>query len=396
MKCGYKSPTKLSPSKSRHNSSPTKQHDCSPTKHEQEPCKEYGSPQKPDCLETNIEHLSPTRVDSSKQDRPVNNKENLLSRLEAAEVNDVDCSPLQDSGYASILHNDSQSQDEEDEFSSSCLPSFETPKQLSLQSEKPASVFTSMLPALRFEEAVCSTLKKSCKRSPRFDWDAIEEVASREAYGLDKLIGKKMGLERLDILGELFKRDFKHLLSKILKHLSAIDLINVICVSSTWRKILQRDSWAYSIYHKCHKEICEKEARKEEHTATRDSSLFRVPLASVQKVASAACCISKKKCYKKNSSAPHSRHTEFNEVGKTLNNDQSLKICRDCGSPAKYDSYLHRAICTRASCQLDFCTLCNCEYHFSKDCMISVTRNHKYLSQPLPGSKKSKQNLRRL
>lgn len=218
MKCGLKTPTKLSPSKSKHGSSPTK--------HEQAPCKEYGSPQKLDCLETNMDQLSPTKVDSFKQDRPVNNKENLLRRLEAAEVNNIDCSPLQDSGYASILHNDSQSQDEEDEFSTSRLPLFETPKQLVSQSDKPASVcLKSMLPALRFEQAMCSTLKKSSKGSPRFDWDAIEEVVSSEAYGLDKLIGKKMGLERMDILGELFKRDFKHLLCNILSHLSAMDLI---------------------------------------------------------------------------------------------------------------------------------------------------------------------------
>ncbi|XP_018415828.1 PREDICTED: F-box only protein 5 [Nanorana parkeri] len=389
MKCGYKSPTKLSPTKSKH--------ECSPTKHEQHPCKEYGSPQKRDCLETNIDHVSPTKVDNLKQDRPVSNKENLLRRLEEAEVGDLDCSPLQDSGYASILHNDSQSQDEEDEFSTSCLPSYETPKQLVSKSEKPVSVCsTSMLPMLRFEEAICSTLKKSCKRSPRVDWATVEEIASSGAFGLDKVIGKKMGLERVDILGELFKRDFKHLLSKILRHLSAIDLINVISVSSTWRKILQRDSWAYSVYQKCQKEICEKEARKAEHAATRESSLFRIPLASVQKVASAACCVSKKKSNKKKPAASHSRLAEFNEIGKTLNNDQSLKVCRDCGSPAKHNPYLNRAICTRESCQLDFCTLCNCEYHFSKACITSVTLSHKYFSQPLPGSKKSKQNLRRL
>ncbi|XP_072265395.1 F-box only protein 5 [Pyxicephalus adspersus] len=384
MKCGYKSPTKLSPAKCKH--------EPSPTKHEQEPSKEYGSPQKVDCLETTMDQLSPTKLDSFKQGRPVNNKENLLRRLQAAEMNDVDCSSSQDSGYASMLHDDSQNLDEEDDFSTSCLPTFETPRH---PVEKSLSICSSnLLPVLKFEEAVCSTLKKNCKRSPRVDWDTIEEVASSGAFNLDKLIGKKMGLERLDILGEFFKRDFKHLLSKILRHLSAIDLINVVSVSSTWKKILQRDTWAYSVYQKFQKEISEKEARTED-TVTRDS-LFRLPLAPVQKVASAACCVSKKKSNKKKPTALHSRHTEFSEVGKTLNNDQSLKVCRDCGSPAKFDSYLHRAICTRESCQLDFCTLCSCEYHFSKDCMTSVTRNHKYLSQPLPGSKKSKQNLRRL
>ncbi|XP_063773920.1 peptide chain release factor 1-like, mitochondrial isoform X2 [Pseudophryne corroboree] len=379
-----KSPSKLKP-------------DDSPDKRGHEPCKVYESPQKPNYLETSVENVSPTKVDIVREDRPLYNKENLLRRLEAVETN-VDCSPLHDSGYSSILHSDSQCQDDDD--FSSCSPSiplFETPKQ-TLLDEKPVPVScTSSLPVLRFEEVVCSTLKKSSKRCPKVDWDTVEEVVSHGAFGLDKLIGKKMGLEKLDILGELFQRDFKHLLSKILRHLSAIDLINVISVSTTWRKILQRDNCAYSVYKQCHKEICEKEARKSEFAATRDSSLFRLPLAPVQKVASALFSVSKKKSNKKNKQAiPCSRLSEFNEVGKTLINDQSLKVCRDCGSPSKYDSLLHRAICTRESCQLDFCTLCNCEFHFSKDCVNIRSRNHRYLSDTLPGSKKSKQNLRRL
>lgn len=390
MKCGFKTPTKLSPSKLKPEASPTKQ-EC-------EPCKGQELSPKAGHSVTSVETLSPSRVDVI-QDRPVNNKENLLRRLSAVETNVLECSPLQDSGYSSVLLSDSQSQDEEDFGTSvTSIPLFETPRQHLLQEKvPPVHPRTRSLPVLRFEEVVCSTLKKSHKRNPKVDWDTIEEVVSREAFGLDKLIGKKMGLERMDILGELFQKDFKHLLSKILRYLSATDLINVISVSTTWRKILQRDSWAYSIYKRCQKEICEKEARKTELTATRDSSLFRIPLSTVQKVASAACCVSKKKSNKKNKpSSSYSRYSEFNEVGKTLNNDQSLKVCRDCGSPAKYDSYQHRAICTRESCLLDFCTLCNCKYHFSKDCMTSKSQSHRYLLEPLSGSKKSKQNLRRL
>ncbi|XP_075056813.1 F-box only protein 5 [Mixophyes fleayi] len=392
MLCGhksYQSPKKLSPSKLK----PV----ASPTKHDYEPCKGCESPLKPEYLENGVGHFSPIQVDTIK-DKPVYNKENLLHRLGEVETN-VDCSPLQDSGYSSILHNDSQYQDN-DEFSPSTpsIQLFETPKQQTSQNEKIIPVLcTNSLPVLRFEEAVCSTLKKISKRSPKVNWDTVEEVASRGTFGLDKLIGKKMGLEKLDILGELFQRDFKHLLSKILRHLRAIDLINVISVSTTWRKILQRDNFAYSVYRQCHKEICEKEAKKSEYTATRDSSLFRLPLASVQKAASAVCCISKKKSNKKNKQAIfHSRFSEFNEVGKTLINNQSLKVCRDCGSPAKYDTLQHRAICTRESCQLDFCTLCNCEFHFSKDCVTRKSANRQNLLESLPGSKKSKNNLRRL
>ncbi|XP_069810400.1 F-box only protein 5 isoform X2 [Dendropsophus ebraccatus] len=391
MKCGLRTPTKLSPSKIKP--------EVSPTKREHEPCKESVVSPKAEYSDASVEQLSPSRVNILQEDRPVNNKENLLRRLSAAETNELECSPLQDSGYSSILHDDSQIQDEGD-FSTSVasIPLFETPKQQTSQ-DKAAVVHSSTrcLPALRFEEAVCSTLKKSFKSCPKFLRVTVEEVVSHEAFGLENLIGKKMGLERIDILGELFQRDFKHLLSKIFRHLSAMDLINVISVSTTWRKILQRDNWAYSVYRLCHKEICEREARRTEHTATRDSSQFRIPLSSVQKVASAACCVSKKKSIKnKKPSSSHSRHSEFMEIGKTLINDQSLKVCRDCGSPAKYDSCQHRAICTRESCQLDVCTLCNCKYHFSKDCSTSKAQSHRSLSGALAGSKKSKQNLRRL
>ncbi|KAG9466428.1 hypothetical protein GDO78_016669 [Eleutherodactylus coqui] len=388
MKCGVRTPTKSSP--------PKVKPEASPTKHE--PGKGPELSPKAEDSGICVEPLSPTRGGVIHEDRPVNNKENLLRRLCAVETKDLECSPLQDSGYSSVLLSDSPSHNEEDfSTSNTSIPLFETPtQQVSQEKTAPVHLCTVSLPVLRFEEAVCSTLKKSYKRSPKVDWDTVEAVVYPETFGLDKLIGKKMGLERTDILGELFQKDFKHLLSKILRHLSAIDLINVISVSTTWRKILQRDSWAYSVYTKCHKEICEREAKKTEHTATRDSSLFRIPLSSVQKVASAACCVSKKKNKKTKQSSSYSRYSEFNEVGKTLTRDQSLKPCRDCGAPAKYDAYQHRAICTRESCRLDFCTLCNCRYHFSKDCPTSKPQNHRYFSDPLPGSKKSKQNLRRL
>ncbi|KAM4042657.1 LOW QUALITY PROTEIN: F-box only protein 5 [Anomaloglossus baeobatrachus] len=398
MKCGIKTPTKLSPTKfSPTKSSPSKlKPKESPTKYEHDPCKGHEFSPKPD---TSVEHLFPSRDSFVLEDRPVNNKENLLHRLSAVDTSDLECSPLQDSGYSSVLLSDSQSQDEED-FGTSLTSNrlFETPKQQDSQ-EKIAAAHQSilLLPVIRFEEAVCSTLKKGGKRCPKLYWDSVKEVVSNQAFALDRLIGRKMGLERMDILGELFKRDFKHLLSQILRHLSAIDLINVISVSTTWQKILQEDKWAYSVYKRCHRKICEQEARKEEHTATRDSSLFRIPLSSVQKVASAVCCVSKKKSTKKIKPCPsHSRYSEFIQVGRTLVNDQSLKVCIVCSSPAKYDSYQHRAQCTRDSCQLDFCTLCNCKYHFSKDCATNKAPNHRFLSEPLPGSKKSKQNLGRL
>uniref|UniRef100_A0A8C5QDL3 F-box protein 5 n=1 Tax=Leptobrachium leishanense TaxID=445787 RepID=A0A8C5QDL3_9ANUR len=337
---GNQTPTKMSPKKlNAANLKP----ESSPLK--QELYKEHEKSQ--GLKEADLKTVSPRRLDFVTEDKPAYNKENLLHGFKEVETHNVDSSELQDSGYSSVLHDDSPYQANEDS------PSLDLP----------STVSANLFPALHFEEVVCSTLKKCTKRSPKVDWDLVDEVISRGNFGLENLIGKKMGLERMDILGELFRRDFKHLLTKILRHLS------------------------------------EKEAKLSVHAATRDSALGRMPLASVQKVATASCCFSSKKKLSNKSKfgcSSHSRHSDFNEVAKTLNNDQSLKVCKECGSPAKYDSYLHRAICTRESCKQDFCTLCHCDYHFSKSCSSTNSQAHRYFAGPLPGSKKSKQNLRRL
>lgn len=86
----------------------------------------------------------------------------------------------------------------------------------------------------------------------------------------------------------------------------------------------------------------------------------------------------------------------FQQAARNLKNTESLKACHRCGSPAKYDSYLHRATCNRESCGFDFCTKCMCSYHSSSDCVSSKPVKHNSAPGPLPGTKKSKQNLKRL
>ncbi|XP_053565246.1 F-box only protein 5 [Bombina bombina] len=391
MKCGIKSnpdQAKMSPTKLN---SVNLKLAVSPVKYEQSPCK--GCEMTQDFLpDGSIGNLAPKHDDGNTEARPKYNKENLLKRLEDADTQDVECSGLQDSGYSSILQGDSPYQDEYDSIIVE-EPFSDTPKSFSSHNQRPLQTTSSkLLPALHFEEVVCSTLKKSAKRRQKIDWD---DVVSRESFRLEYLIGKNMGLEKFDILGELFQKDFKHLLTKILRHLSAKDLINVIRVSTTWKKILHKDRLAYQTYSVALKELLDKEAKLTPSAATREVSLFRVPLASVQKVASSVCCFSKKKTNKQNKNL-HSRHLEFNEIAKTLKNDESLKVCTACGSPAKYDSYLHRAQCTRDSCKWDFCTICLCNYHYSESCRSSKSQGQRYLSEPLPGSRKSKHNLKRL
>lgn len=128
--------------------------------------------------------------------------------------------------------------------------------------------------------------------------------------------------------------------------------------------------------------------------------MFRTPLASVQK--SAAQTSLKKDAQTKVSNqgdqkgSTYSRHNEFSEVAKTLKKNESLKACIRCNSPAKYDCYLQRATCKREGCGFDYCTRCLCNYHTTKDCSDGKLLKASCKIGPLPGTKKSKKNLRRL
>ena len=84
------------------------------------------------------------------------------------------------------------------------------------------------------------------------------------------------------------------------------------------------------------------------------------------------------------------------QVAKTLKKNESLKACIRCNSPAKYDCYLQRATCKRESCGFDYCTKCLCTYHTTEDCSNGKPLKASYKMGPLPGTKKSKKNLRRL
>lgn len=171
-------------------------------------------------------------------------------------------------------------------------------------------------------------------------------------------------------------------------------------VSTTWKKILEDDKGALQLYNKAIQRITEKNIKFSPHASTREYVLFRTALASVQK--SATQTLPKKDTQTKlpdpgdQKGSTFSRHSEFSEVAKTLKKNESLKACIRCNSPAKYDCYLQRATCKREGCGFDYCTRCLCDYHTSEDCSNSKPLKASYKMGPLPGTKKSKKNLRRL
>ncbi|XP_038196007.1 F-box only protein 5 [Arvicola amphibius] len=336
---------------------------------------------------------SPIVGHDNKENQRVQKILNSCSEIEALETSQL----YEDSGYASFTL---QSEHEDgililENFRNSTQPCL-------LPSQSPDQYPNkNLLPVLHFERMLCSTLKKNSKRNPKVDREMLKEVIASGNFRLQNIIGKKMGLEHLDILTELSRRGFKHLLANILTKLSGMDLINLSKVSRIWKKIVENDKGAFQLYSRAMQRVLEAN-KLSLHTSTRGYVVSRTALTSVQKSSTLASPKNDaqakfpRQCDQKGSA--YSRYNEFLEVGKTLKNNESLKACVRCNFPAKYDHYLERATCKRESCGFDYCTRCLCDYHTNtKDCSNSkLLKASCKVMGPLPGTKKSKKNLQRL
>ncbi|XP_006115041.2 F-box only protein 5 [Pelodiscus sinensis] len=372
----------------------------------------YGEGSCKDCakayqrlLHSELQNATPRNFDPKAEGKHVHNKENqqVLCRFVegACEMEALENSKLnEDSGYSSMLSNQYTDPTEHDDSILLAGNIYGTPNHSLMKNQSQVQLCKkNLLPVTHFEELVCSTLKKSGKRNLK-SWAIVDRIVSQGSLGLQNLIGKKMGLDGIDFLDELFQRDLRHLLANILRHLDEMDLINVAKVSKTWKKILKEDKWAFQVYNRAVKSLSDGSVPPSEHTVTREYVLYRAALASVQTAAPPSSSSKKasrsKASNQSNHNVSYSRHMEFSEAAKTLKNTESLKVCSRCSSPAKYNSYLQRATCSRESCGFDFCTKCLCCYHNSRDCASGKPLKSSSKLGLLPGTKKSKQNLRRL
>ncbi|XP_061327523.1 F-box only protein 5 [Pezoporus flaviventris] len=343
-------------------------------------------------------HVASRNLNPEDEGRPVHNKENkqVTQRLDEGiyEMEALENSKFnEDSGYSSILSNQYTDAIEHEDIIPLAGNLCGTPKHCLMKNQTQTQFSKkTLLPVIHYEEMICSTLKKGGKRNLK-SWAAVDKIVFMGKIELCNLIGKKMGLDRIDILAELFQKDLKHILANILRHLGETDLINFAKVSTTWQKILQEDKWIFQIYSKAVKNLSNG-TKTPEHAATRDYALYRAALAAIQKATPPKNL--DKKSTRSKASKNHSRLMEFSEAAKTLKTTESLKACHRCGSPAKYDSYLQRAMCSREGCGFDFCTKCMCSYHRSSDCMSTKSVKLSSKFELLPGTKKSKHNLQRL
>uniref|UniRef100_A0A8C9L7X9 F-box protein 5 n=1 Tax=Pavo cristatus TaxID=9049 RepID=A0A8C9L7X9_PAVCR len=205
-------------------------------------------------------HAAPRNLDPEDEGKPVHNKENkhVTQRFDEGvyEMEALENSKLnEDSGYSSMLSSQYSDATEQEDSLPLAGNLCSTPQhcleknEIQVQSSK-----RTLLPVSRYEEMICSTLKKSGKRNLK-SWTALDRTVFRDNFELCNLIGKKMGLDRIDILAELSQKNLKHILASILRHLGEMDLINFVQVSAAWKKILQEDKWGFQMYSKALKNL---------------------------------------------------------------------------------------------------------------------------------------------
>ncbi|KAM9304695.1 F-box only protein 43 [Morus bassanus] len=260
----------------------------------------------------------------------------------------------------------------------------------------------SRTPALKIVHEICLQRQRSDQKQVSENADGTEIFALERV--LAGLIGKKMGLEKLDILTELKYRNLNHVLARVLDALTVESLCSIWKVSKNWREIIVEDKSAdkrRKVYLEHLKEEAEEYFLKAEDAATRLNVLNRSALRPVQAQARTPVVrtppsyteLTRRRC----SSVPHStsRQEEYIKVAKTLFTDEALKPCPRCQYPAKYQLVKKWGLCSRETCAFEFCILCLRAFHGSKECN-SLSAEQKNKKDAPPGSAQSKRNLKRL
>uniref|UniRef100_W5KXG0 RGS domain-containing protein n=1 Tax=Astyanax mexicanus TaxID=7994 RepID=W5KXG0_ASTMX len=262
----------------------------------------------------------------------------------------------------------------------------------------------SLTPALQMVHAMSQRSTRILTKHPSLD--ELLRVSTLEGpiettLPLSGLIGRKMGLGKMDILTELSKRNLRHVLAIILKLLSSQDIYMCGQVSEAWGDIIMQDKRACrrkKLYEREMKIALEMgSAARVPDAETRLNLACRSALSSVQAQAktpimSAHTPAARRTYTPLQHMTPQSstKRQEFLQVAKTLFSDECLKPCPRCQHPARCHSARGEGVCSWADCLFHFCTSCLCSYHGSRDCAhLTKRRSRKDL---LPGSAQSKRN----
>uniref|UniRef100_A0A8D3AGY4 F-box protein 43 n=1 Tax=Scophthalmus maximus TaxID=52904 RepID=A0A8D3AGY4_SCOMX len=207
----------------------------------------------------------------------------------------------------------------------------------------------------------------------------------RTAMPLAGLIGRKMGLGKMDVLTELKKRNLRHILAVILGHLTPESLYRCGQVCKSWKEMILQDKRAAF--------------RRRSHLSEIRASLelgapVHVPDAETRLTLLKRSALKTVQARSRTSSFCAPRLSS-SQVAKTLFNDECLKPCPRCEHPARCHSVKGEGVCSRADCGFQFCTSCLCTFHGSREC-CSRSAGRRKSDILLPGSAQSRRNVRRL
>ncbi|XP_061574177.1 F-box only protein 43 [Cololabis saira] len=295
-----------------------------------------------------------------------------------------------------------------------------TPSNPAITPLRTTPINLSLTPALQLVHKICQyklqmmagqsqSLKEELKSTAAL---AKTPVIFGTTMPLAGLIGRKMGLGKVDILTELKKRNLRHILAVIFSKLDSESLYRCTWVCKGWNEIIQQDKQASSRRRSHLRKV---EAAVELGAAvpssdaeTRVALLKRSALKTVQAQSRTSSYCTPQSANDVLTPLQHSavrsggsgggsssKRDKFLEVAKTLFNDECLKACPRCQHPARCHSVRGEGVCSREDCGFQFCTSCLCAFHGSRECgSQSVGRRKK--DDLLPGSARSKRNVRRL
>lgn len=202
----------------------------------------------------------------------------------------------------------------------------------------------------------------------------------------DRLIGRIMGRDKVDILLELECRGIGAIVSAIiLSLLEPCDLCRMCAVSKDWKRICLSDKAAKQRrrhFLKQHRDNYRKLGKENAGKMILTSRSGPGPLQNLHML---------------NGPPPdvHIRTNaeQFQEAADSLIIEEKLQKCPLCRKPAKVLPIQDRGKCQDPDCGYDYCSRCLSAFHNSTDCAPILTRQTKTVGI---GTKKSKRNLRRL
>ncbi|XP_041360507.1 F-box only protein 5-like [Gigantopelta aegis] len=271
----------------------------------------------------------------------------------------------------------------EDEFCSGfkemSMDSFDLDSESGSKCNSRVSPYTS---SEREEARVLSAL--SPEEPERFD-KFLKHFSPREP---DRLIGRKIGLDHVDIIAELHLRSIDT--SLILSFLEPADLCRMCKVSRQWKVICigmpSADRRRLEFVKKNKAAFTGKEnyGRKLSDRQHRGLTNSGATLGCVQNIE-----LQTKPPFLEIS--PNKQDISFSKAAQLLQHEERLCHCPKCHFASKVVPVEERGICFK--CSYDFCIKCLTEYHQARPCVPVACKKAKTDNV---GGKKSKRNLKRL